>query len=259
MFKRFLNKKTSNYKDPPNIEEHKVLVEAAKISNVIYDWQKDEYFEKISIGQNCNSSWYLKQTNNRKSSYPFDWIFSSSEIVTHAIKDGFVSFLDKKSIFPINNGSAGHLFYHSKMFNHKSPVNSGEDYDYYKRCVDRFINIINSGKSIIFVCTVINEPDKRPSWSNGFDRQIRKPENQSIETFSSLIAAIKQINPNSKFLFINQLTGRELEIKHKFFTQDVIWIDFFSKGENTGVKYLNILDDTIIKIIYNGLNEKKVE
>lgn len=255
MSERFSNSKTSNNTDPLYIEEYKVLIEAAKLSNVIHSWQKDECFEKISIGQNCNSSWYLKETDNRKASYPFDWIFSSGEIVSHAIKDGFDSFLDKQLINPINNEQAGHLFYHSSMFNHKNPLNSNEDYEYYKRSVDRFVNLINSAKPIIFVCTVINEPDKRISWSNGFDRQIRKPQNQSVKSFSNLIRELKQINPYSKFLFINQMTEGELKLEYKFFAYDVLWIDFLSKGENTGVKYLNSLDDTIMKIIYNGLNE----
>jgi hypothetical protein len=259
VFKRFSKKKTSNFKDPLNIEEYIALVQAAKISNLIYNWQKDECFEKISIGQNCNTSWYLKETNNKNASYPFDWIFSSAEIVSHAIKDDFISFLDKESMYPINSSTAGHLVYHSRMFNHKNPLNTNEEYDYYKRCVDRFVSIINSGKPIVFVCTVINEPDKRPSWSNGFDKQIPKPTNQTIKSFLNLMDVLQQINPCSKFLFINQSAGGEIKIECTLFKKDVMWIDFVSKGENTGVKYLNLLDDTIMKIVYNGLNEKRIE
>ncbi len=257
MFKNFLNKNTSTSKSSPDVDVYNVIVEAAKISNIIYNWQLDEYVEKISIGQNCNSSHYLKQTNNKNHSYPFDWIFSSAEIVLHAIEDNFNTFLDKKMIYSITNDVGGHLFYHSKMFNHKNPLSSDENYEYYKRCADRFETVVKTGKPIIFVCTVVNEPDKRPGWSNGFDRQIRKPENQSIKSFLDLIDVLRKINPSSKFLFINQLTESKLKIEYQFFAKDILWIDFVSQGKNTGVKYLNLIDDTIIKIIYNGLNDKK--
>ncbi|MEH6764506.1 MAG: DUF1796 family putative cysteine peptidase [Aequorivita antarctica] len=259
MFKKFLNKNTINSNSSSGVDVYNVILEAAKISNVIYDWQDDGEVEKISIGQNCNSSYYLKHTNNKRHSYPFDWIFSSAEIVLHAIKDNFNTFLDKKMMNSITDDVGGHLFYHSKMFNHRNPLSSDENYDYYKRCADRFVTVIKTGKPIIFVCTVVNEPDKRPSWSNGFDREIPKPENQSIKSFMNLITVIQRINPRSKFLFVNQLTEGKLKIEYQFFAKDVLWIDFVSKGENTGVKYLDLLDDTIIKIIYNGLNEKKIE
>lgn len=239
-------------------EKHKenILFQAKNISREIYLWICGCEYKKVSLGQNCNSAWYLKESNNKSASYPFDWIFSSQEIVLHAVKDNFKSFLDKEMIFTINKEKAGHCFYHSRMFNHKNPLNSDEEYNYYKRCVHRFKDTLHSKKPIIFIYTVINEPDKRPSWSDGFNREIKKPVHQSIESFSKLINFIKNINPNSKFLFINQLTEGKLKIESKFINKDIIWIDFTSRGENTGVKYLDLIDDTIIKIIYQGLNKE---
>lgn len=77
------------------------LLKATEISNTISVWLSDNYYEKVSIGENCNSAWYLKETGNKNASYPYDWIFSSGEIVTHTIKDDFKSFLNKELIFHI--------------------------------------------------------------------------------------------------------------------------------------------------------------
>jgi hypothetical protein len=50
----------------------------------------------ISIGPYCSTAYILKVNNLRTESYPFDYIFSSLEIVKHCINDKFNIFLDKK-------------------------------------------------------------------------------------------------------------------------------------------------------------------
>jgi len=50
----------------------------------------------ISIGTYCSTAYILKVNNLRTESYPFDYIFSSLEIVKHCINDKFNIFLDKK-------------------------------------------------------------------------------------------------------------------------------------------------------------------
>ena len=56
---------------------------------------KDIYMEFISIGPYCDATGMLKKHNLRLSSYPFDYIFSSLELIKHAIEDKFHIFLDK--------------------------------------------------------------------------------------------------------------------------------------------------------------------
>lgn len=228
------------------------LVKAFKIKKDLVKWCEGIEYEKISIGQNCNAAWYLKETNNKKASYPYDWIFSSSDIVLHSIEDNFLTFLDKEQIINLNENKAGHNYYHSSLFNHKNPLATAENYQYYVRCVKRFRKVLINNKPILFVCFVIHEPEKRIAWSKGFDKQYILPIKQNKKTFEDLIHKVKQYNEKSKILFINQYTEGKLNLEYEF-SSDVFWLNFTSKGKNTGLKYLNFIDDNIIKTIFKGL------
>ena len=68
----------------------------------------------ISVGPCCFTTEYIKSSGLRTNSYPFDWIFSSIEMVNHCINDKFKMFLDLTYIsdcnhsFSCNNsGSSG--------------------------------------------------------------------------------------------------------------------------------------------------------
>tara|TARA_R110000822_G_scaffold73498_1_gene176603 strand:- start:28 stop:753 length:726 start_codon:yes stop_codon:yes gene_type:complete len=232
-----------------------IILKAVEISNTINNWLSNVKYNKISIGENCNTSWYLKSTGNKDASYPYDWIFSNTKIVTHSIKDNFQSFLNKDLIFQVNENKAGHSLYHNGMFNHLSPLKSDNNYQYYKRASNRFIETLNNpNNNILFVCTVLPETNKRPDWASGFTSDFKLPNNQTLESFNSLIKAIKNVNSNSKFIFINQFTNNTPKIEIKTTTQDCLWLDYYSEGSNNGVQYLNELDDLVMKIIYKGMN-----
>ncbi|NKI27980.1 hypothetical protein HCG49_15570 [Arenibacter sp. 6A1] len=234
-----------------------IILKATEISNTINSWLSTNYYEKVSMGQNCNSSWYLKETGNKNTSYPYDWIFSSGEIITHTIKDEFKTFLDKDMIFDIKKNKAGHSLYHSYLFNHRNPLKSDEDYNYYDRGVKRFLNLLkDTNNNILFVCTVIQEKEKRRDWANGFDRDFKLPINQDLNSFTETIELIQSINKNVKFIFINQLTEGKINLEVKTINADCLWIDFCSEGSNSGVKYRNKFDDLIMKIIYKGMYQK---
>ncbi|NNC84551.1 MAG: hypothetical protein HKN75_00615 [Bacteroidia bacterium] len=232
-----------------------ILLKSTEAGNKINEWLSDANYVKVSMGENCNSAWYLKETGNKDASYPYDWIFSSSDIVKHSITDKFQSFLNKDMIVQINDNRAGHSLYHSNLFNHKNPLKSDEDYNYYERAVKRFLDLINdTSKNILFVCTVIQEREKRPGWTNGFNKEYNLPTNQNIDTFTDTMELIKSINKNVKFIFINQFTEGKLNLEIETINDNYLWINFCSKGKNTGVKYLNKIDDKVIKNIYKGMN-----
>ena len=46
----------------------------------------------ISIGNTCKTAEELKKHNLRVSAYPFDWLFSSLELVEHCKNDKFNKF-----------------------------------------------------------------------------------------------------------------------------------------------------------------------
>ncbi|MDX1365654.1 MAG: DUF1796 family putative cysteine peptidase [Arenibacter latericius] len=240
-----------------NLLNAEQILKATEISNTISGWLSDHYYEKVSIGENCNSSWYLKETGNKNASYPYDWIFSSGEILTHTIRDDFKSFLNKDLIFHRKKNKAGHSLYHSNLFNHRDPLNSDKDYSYYERSATRFLNLLkNTDNYILFVCTVIQEKEKRLDWANGFDRDFELPTNQGLDSFTETMELIQSINKNVKFIFINQITEGKFNLEIDTMTSDVLWINFSSEGANSGVKYRNALDDLIMKIIYKGMFQK---
>ena len=254
IFKKIFKRLVNNSSAKQTTFNSEIILKATEISNTIHHWLANVKYTKVSMGENCNSAWYLKETGNKEASYPFDWIFSSGEIITHSIKDEFKSFLNKDLIYQINKNKAGHSLYHSNFFNHRNPLKSNKDYEYYKRTTERFLNLLSNKKNnILFVCTVIQENDKRPGWANGFDKDFKLPNNQSLKSFTETIELIKSINENVKFIFINQFTEGKLNIEIETINSDCIWINFCSEGANTGVKYLNNFDDTVIKTIYKSL------
>ena len=67
--------------------------------------------EFISIGPYCGSADIIKNTGSRNTSYPFDYIFSSLEMVKHCINDRFNIFLNKNYYKYCSESSTQHLFY----------------------------------------------------------------------------------------------------------------------------------------------------
>jgi hypothetical protein len=132
--------------------------------------------EFISIGPYCVSAGLLKHHNLRLNSYPFDYIFSSLEMVKHCLKDRFNCFLNKtyytkgtsddstrhsfyckmldteilynhhiKHGYPITyKVSSGNLFNHHNLFD-------ADNYETFKRRCERLLNIIDSNNKIVFV------------------------------------------------------------------------------------------------------------
>jgi hypothetical protein len=210
----------------------------------------------VSLGQNCSSAWYLKEVGLKNASYPFDWIFSSSEIVLDCIDNDFSKYLDKSMIVPINNGqSAGHTYYHSNMFHHRNPLKSEEDYNYYGRCCDRFRKIIKSEDHIVYLLTLINESQKRVSWSEGFNRNFKLPFDQNYRTVADLISRLKMENRNSQFVIVDHYTEVERRISYKKESNYLFTIEFCAGGESTGVHYTDSLDDFCYKYLISGLIE----
>jgi hypothetical protein len=107
---------------------------------------------------------------------------------------------------------------------------------------------------VVYVTIVLNEVDKRKDVLNGFNGKMKAPRDQRLSDFSVLMERLKQVNPNAQFLFIDQYTESEfkLEIQHQ--TDEVMWLRFSVKGSNTGVQYLNELDDELMTTIFKGLN-----
>jgi hypothetical protein len=132
----------------------------------------------ISIGPYCSTADVLKSNNLRTEAYPFDYIFSSLEMVKHCINDNFNIFLDKKYYtYGTNNESCRHSFYcdfletpllvqhhiknnYSKdykissgnLFNHHNLIdNNSGNYEKFKRRCERLLSLIENNEKIVFV------------------------------------------------------------------------------------------------------------
>lgn len=234
-------------------ERQSYLKRATEIQREIKDWVGSEKREKIGLGQNCNASWYLKATGLKEASYPFDWIFSTPDIVIDMLEDNFEQFLNREQY--ISHGlDAGHERYHETFFGHRNPANSLTDHEFLKRCVVRWNTLMRSKRPIVFLTVVLNESDKRKRWQEGFTKQFEMPTNQTLKEYGSVMEEIHKLNPNCKFLFVEQYTEVPFELAAIEKTEHTFWLRFSAIDSNTGVQYLHDVDDEVMKTVVNGLN-----
>lgn len=132
----------------------------------------------ISVGPYCGTANILQSLNLREKSYPFDYIFSSLEMVKHAINDKFRVFLDKQFY---EKGSSSenmhHSFYSSfietdllqkhhdlhslpeianksrksEVFVHHNLIDNEDTYLSFVRRCNRLLTLIENNNKIVFV------------------------------------------------------------------------------------------------------------
>lgn len=125
------------------------------IDDLTFNENKNEIENKtifISLGNYCITSNILKDYNLKIESYPFDWMVSCLDNITHIIENKFELFLDKKNYLTISNlnekkqtmnlyyfNNTNSLFDNSILCDHQhhNLLNS-DDYNYLERCVNRF-------------------------------------------------------------------------------------------------------------------------
>ena len=120
--------------------------------------------EIISIGFYCLTTHYIRSiTNDRSKSYPFDWLFTSIDMVKHCIETKFTYFLDKQ--YYIDNGDGMYHSYYQpfinnlmihrhnigflptgtlpRIFNHHN-LTTPDTYDAFKRRCERFLKALEN-------------------------------------------------------------------------------------------------------------------
>lgn len=233
-------------------QKKEALHKAITVQKEIKAWNHDGA-ECISLGQNCSTSWYLKKNGLKKTSYPFDWIFTTPEIIVDLLDTDLNHFMDVEQLIP-HGLDAGHERYHETLFGHRNPASKQGDRAYFDRCIKRWHERMSSERPITFVTTVINESDKRKRWKQGFTKNFRMPENQCMTHFEAMMDRIQKIHSHSKFLFLEQYTGSDFELAVDYKEERAIWIRFMAIDENTGVEYLNPLDDEVMCSVIKGLD-----
>lgn len=236
-------------------ERIRYLKRAREVNSEISSWVGDEDFEMIGLGQNCNASWYIKESGNKKTSYPLDWIFTTPEIILDMLDDDFESFTRKDLLIP-HGIDAGHKRYHETLFGHRNPASRESDRQYLLRCVDRWRAKMKSQSPVLFLTIVLNESDKRKRWKKGFTKEFKMPTEQNLSDFENLMQRLLLVNPNAKFLFIEQQTEDDFQLSIESKTELALWLNFTSLDKNTGVQYLHEVDDEVMKTILNDLTNE---
>ena len=177
-------------------------------------------------------------------SYPFDWIFSSLDVVKHCIKDDFSDFLNKSYYSVIGSHQCNHLLFKQfgidRFFMHHNPYY--DDYEYFLRCVESFKNLMSTKCQKLFFISYadINEDDvdiykqKVVDFNNFF-------QNHTINYYMLCLIHVKGINdPPSHYIY-----NRD--------NVDIIILK--ASSINIGTKFENNIDnlylDGIIKNLYS--------
>ena len=227
-------------------ERTNYLKTATKVNTEIRKWLGNTNCEVIGLGQNCNASWYIKESGNKQTSYPFDWIFTTPEIILDILADDFQAFTQKDLLIP-HGLDAGNERYHETFYGHRNPASREADRLYLIRCVERWKERMQSQKPVLFLTVVLNESDKRKRWKEGFTKEFSMPTNQKLEDFSGMTKMLYSINPNCKFLFIEQKTQSQFDLSIIEKSENTIWLNFSAIDKNTGVQYMHNVDDDVMK------------
>lgn len=197
-----------------------------------------------SIGNYCNSAVQLNRLKIRKEALPFDWVFTTIDSTCKILNDDFQDFLNPEYYVDIHDyepehggRQAGHSLYHKNFFNHKNPREK-EDYEYYKRCVDRFRKFLELQEPKLFICSYKNSP-------------IRLNEQIKREAFK-LNDTLKKRTRNFKLLLhINYISD---SVKSRVTEEDgVIFFELDTVHGNHGLGYGDERDDREYLRVFNKL------
>ncbi len=208
----------------------------------------------VSVGQNCSTAWYLKAVGLRAAAMPFDWVFSSPQIIDDCLGDDFGAFLDREQIVPIDNGRAGHRRYHARMFNHRNP-HVGDHYAAVERSVRRFRELYASCRPLVFVSTSLPEHDARPGWRDGFIQSFEAPANTDARLeYLGLLERFASRGAPTELVVFEQRTRRELprvEVVRR--EPGFAVVAFDSCGASNGVFYVEAQDDALCHEAFRAL------
>jgi hypothetical protein len=194
-----------------------------------------------SLGPLCHSSELLKVAELKKCSYPFDWIFSSYDMVIHCIEDNFKIFMDKSYYIDIKSDKCGHKYYHEELFNHRNPLRVETDYAYYERCISRFQNLLRcKDQHKLFLLINVNMTDVTDADTNAaitFNKEFSK-----YTTNYTLLVVFNVINKSDNYY------------KHTRYG-NIDFLELHTLTSSRGVRFISDGDNEYLKnVILNNCN-----
>ena len=100
--------------------------------------------------------------------------------------------------------------------------------------------------------TLINEPEKHPSWANGFTQNFPMPRNQDLSSIQTLIDRLISANNDSQLIIVDHYTDQTQSASFERISEKVAFIKFLAGGGSTGVYYRDALDDFCYKLIISA-------
>ena len=148
--------------------------------NKLYGLNEIPNCKIIPMGYRCSSSEIIRILNLKKESYPFDWTISKLSTIKDCILNDFKEFLKIENYIKkeMNNynviddvylliGSGNYIIntyydpidkitdnfntYDSKLLLVHHDIFKTEDYEYYKRCINRFKNLLTSDDKKLYI------------------------------------------------------------------------------------------------------------
>lgn len=258
------------YKHAKTVQE--ALDSGMCMGDLVYDFKRGYISRKsvtnrnaveyvVSLGTRCFVAEVLRDAGLRRFACPFDWIYSSPEMVAHCLTNKFVTFLDPSQITKSGN-AFGHKHYSSMLargiiYPHHNPRECMADF---KRRVTRFNKVIQSGKRKLFIiCDTIETIVRR-----------REAENCNPALFRNVFDSLRKKGcKNFELLAINVMCGQASEAtstgrnakpvitklrKHclKAYTNLLTVYNFQSTGPCTGLRFKAKRDTEALGALFNG-------
>lgn len=166
-----------------------------------------KYDDVVSLGSNCAPALSMRILNIKSLTYPFDWIRSNSKIIYDVLVNGKEKYLtfqhsvltDQYYISDIHyhthpNFTKSHINGYGQHFTHYTDININELIQKFNNYLDRFFELLNSNKTILFIHS--NEEFI-------YDKKSRDNKIELYEYLCKINDILEVKYPNLKFHIIN--------------------------------------------------------
>jgi hypothetical protein len=125
-----------------------------------------DYNHIVSLGYNCEVTNGILEVQMRDAAYPFDWIFSKMWKINEMLRTRFSNFFLKENLIvarykknPAKEKDNGFIYVHDGPYDilcqdNNEYINAKEKYN---RRILRLLEILDSGKSVLFVRVVYDD------------------------------------------------------------------------------------------------------
>ncbi|CAK9089182.1 unnamed protein product [Durusdinium trenchii] len=211
----------------------------------------------LSLGSRCFVAKTLETMNLRRYAGPFDWIYTTAQLVRHCIEDDFECFLDLEQLY--RHGQAwGHRRYcqmlkRQILFPHHRPAD--RDREHFQRTVQRWRQVVASEEKKLFVFMPLVQSKKE--LQSVRDRESMHGSN--LQQVEELLRSLRQRVGNFELLVVYVVEGSsrwrqgatedtELDTTREILQQPELRVyELHCTGGCTGLKFKAPADDLALQ------------